>query len=212
MRIVFIDLETTGLPKQLTFDEYYCYTKSKYYDSSRIVQIAIVICDFSTISMECKQLATYNYIVKPDGFEINNSHIHKIDTKLAISNGTPFSTIIEKIAPDLFACDVMIAHNILFDRNIFLSELHRYKFNNLIYKINSMKYFCTSRGCAAVTKIRYNANKFKQPKLSELYKFLFKKNIIVTHNALDDTNILVECFIELCKTKILKYIDGAFTI
>ncbi len=211
MRIAFIDLETTGLPKQPRFDEYYSYTQLKFYDNARIVQIAVVIYDIDeTTNTERKRVTEHTYIIKPDGFEIRNSHIHRISHAMALFAGVPFKEVMEKIMPDLFACDVFIAHNILFDRNVLLSELHRYNMINIIYKINSMKYFCTSKGCKNITKIRYNASEFKQPKLSELYKFLFKKEMLDAHDALVDTNVLIECFMELRKRRLVVYFNGEF--
>ncbi len=81
---------------------------------------------------------------------------------------------------------------------------------DLIYKINGMKYFCTSKGCKNITKIRYSASEFKQPKLSELYKFLFKKEMVDAHDALVDTKALVECFMELRKRRFVVYFNDEF--
>ena len=97
----------------------------------------------------------------------------------------------------------MIAHNVLFDKNVLLSELYRYKLNKVINKILSMSVFCTSKGCANITRIKYRANIFKHPKLCELYEFLFKKEIVPAHDALVDTEVLAECFLELLKRDLI---------
>lgn len=228
MRIAFLDLETTGLPKQPKFDVYHSYTQLKYYENARIVQIALLIYDVPDSTspshveedekrigskkenVDCKLVAEHTYVVKPDGFEIRNSHIHRIDTATALFAGIEFKEVINKIWDDLKACDVLIAHNILFDKNVLLSELHRYGFNEQIYKINAMKYFCTSKGCTNITRIRYNLLEFKQPKLSELYKFLFKKELQDAHDALVDTKALVDCFMELRKRRLIVCYKGEY--
>lgn len=231
MRIAFLDLETTGLPKQPKFDEYHPYTQLKYYDGARIVQVALIIYDVpdnpsshptdtdeknvdsknvDSKNVDYKLVAEHTYVVKPDGFEIRNSHIHRISNAMALFAGIEFKEVINKIWDVLKTCDVLIAHNILFDRNVLLSELHRYGLNEQIYKINAMKYFCTSKGCTNITRIRYNLLEFKQPRLSELYKFLFKKDLQDAHDALVDTKALVDCFMELRKRKLIVCYKGEY--
>lgn len=203
IKIAFIDLETTGLPKTINFDEYHSYDKLKYYDRSRIVQIAVIICEYKLKDFSKKIIAEHNYIIKPDGFSIGNSHIHGITEEKATQNGIVFVDAINNVMKDIINCDVLVAHNILFDKNILLSELFRYKLNEYIYKINSMKIFCTSKECTGITKIRYNFLEYKQPKLSELYEYLFGKKAVNLHNALNDTKILLDCFDALLVKKLI---------
>ena len=206
MRIAFIDLETTGLPKHPSFNVYYPYTQLKSYDSSRIVQMSLLIYD--VVGEVFTLVADHTYIIKPDGFIINNAHIHRISNTIATLAGIPFVDVIANIKNDLLQCDTLIAHNILFDKNILLSELHRYNQQEVIYAINRMHHFCTSKGCTNITKIRYNAREFKQPKLSELYKFVFKRDLLNAHDASVDTKALAACFIELYKKKLIVRVDG----
>lgn len=211
MRIAFIDLETTGLPRQPKFNVYYDYTELKHYEEARIVQVSLIVCDVNELKIdEHKQVSENTYIIKPDGFEIKNSQIHKISNAMALFAGIPFKEVAEKLFSELSSCSILIAHNIIFDRNILLSELHRYGCKDMIEHINSMKYFCTSRGCKNITKIRFNAKEMKQPKLSELYKFVFKKEMIDGHDALIDTKALVDIFMEMRKRRLVVYFDGKF--
>lgn len=97
---------------------------------------------------------------------------------------------------------MLVAHNIIFDKNILLSELYRIKDRALIRHIQDIANFCTSRGCADITKIPFNSKKYKQPKLVELYSFLFGIDIRHgLHNALYDIENTVLCFTELIKSK-----------
>lgn len=223
MRVAFLDLETTGLPYQPKFDVYHPYTELMHYENARIVQLALLVYDIpdslapasasSSIaaSPDYKFKAEHTYVIKPDKFEIRNSHIHKISNAMALFAGIEFTEVISKIWDDLKTCDVLVAHNILFDKNILLSELHRYGLAEPIHKINSMKSFCTSKGCANITRLRYNSNKFKQPKLSELYRFLFEKDMADAHDALVDTKALVQCFMELRKRRLIVSCDNGFS-
>jgi hypothetical protein len=229
MKIAFIDLETTGLPKQLGYDKYYPYQQLKQYSTSRMVQIACITCevDFSEIKYNgaCKEsiskeklfeekikpynfmkvLSKHDYIIKPDEFEIKNHNIHGITNETAVFAGITLAEAKEKIKKDILNCETLVAHNIIFDKNILLSELYRIHENELINHINNMSTFCTSKGCADVTKIRYNSTKYKQPKLVELYNHLFGLNINNgLHNAIYDIENTVLCFAELVNRK---YID-----
>jgi hypothetical protein len=210
MRIAFIDLETNGLPKQVSFNVYYPYTQLHYYNSSRIIQIAVIIYDVDVKTGEFKLVNQHSYIIKPDGFSINNAHIHRITNGIANTTGVSFVDAMNRLKDDFISCDTLIAHNVLFDKNVLLSELHRYKLDLLIYAVNKMHYFCTSYGCQNITKIKCYAKKFKQPRLTELYKFLFKKDIVNAHDAMVDTRALADCFIEMYKKKLIVCYEGEF--
>ncbi len=231
MRIAFVDLETIGLPRQPSFDEYYSYTDLKCYDNARIIQIAVLIYDIDNfveassdiktskkgntkksnkpdLALETKEVATHVYVIKPDGFVVRNTCFHKITQKIADETGVAFEIAIGNIWEDLKECDLFVSHNVLFDKNVLLSELHRYDMKEVLQKVESTNSFCTSKGCERITKLRFNSTQYKQPKLSELYKFLFKKNVEILHNAYDDTRILVECFMELVKKRHLVFSGG----
>ncbi len=238
--IAFIDLETTGLPKTISFNRYHPYESTQYYNNSRIVQIALVVCTLDKASLgdllknaeikdnssinsiekkvdaDCildslsqnypfvEVIARHDYIIKPDGFVIQNAEIHDITQDMACFVGLPFLEAINRLESDLEKCQALIAHNIIFDKNILLSELHRYGKLNLINKIKSMKEFCTSKGTSHILKMKYTTgsfSKFKQPKLSELYRYLFNKQAENLHNALVDISITLLCFLELLVKK-----------
>lgn len=201
MKIFLFDLETTGLPSMKSYNKYYPYQKLEYYESSRIVQLAILV--YSYDNNKFNLLEEHNYIVKPDNFKINNSDIHRITQKHAEEHGMKFKDIIDKIIPVLKESNLIVSHNILFDKNVLLSELHRYDFKEAIKTIEKIPCFCTSMQTKDITKLKIkNFSEFKQPKLSELYKFLFKKNTPDNmHDASVDVKILAECFFKLLEKK-----------
>ncbi len=202
MKIAFFDLETTGLPETISYNDYHPYNDTKRYNGSRIIQIAIIIQTDGKITKE------HNIIIKPDEFHIFNADMHGIDEKKAIAEGIPFEKAIETIIEDLKTSQLLVAHNIIFDYNVLLAELYRYRLLDEIKVVKSLPQFCTSMNCRGITKLplafkRKKLNniddKYKQPKLSELYKFLFKQDAVGLHDALQDTRILASCFNELLK-------------
>jgi DNA polymerase-3 subunit alpha len=203
MKVLFLDLETNGLPQQINYNSYYSYEQINKYRNSRIIQIAYILCD---IDIDCKTNKNYeiiskkDFIIKPNGFIINNDDIHGIKHNYAAIYGLDFSKIVSLIKDDFINAELIVAHNILFDKNVLLSELFRLQSYELINHINKIKYFCTSKGCVNITKIKFR-NFYKQPKLAELYYYLFKKNIEGQHNAVYDTENLMRCFIELFNKK-----------
>jgi DNA polymerase-3 subunit alpha len=200
-RIILFDLETTGLPKQPCYDKYHSYKKLQYYNSSRIVQIGMQIYQYDEKSNHTL-IAEYDYIIKPDMFEINNSHIHKITQEIAISKGIDFIQAIKNIKHEFKTASLIVAHNALFDTNIILSEMFRYGLISYIDEFAKIPVFCTSRQTTNLLKLRYNKTQYKQPKLIELYRWLFKSNAPNNlHNALQDTKVLSKCFFELLDKK-----------
>lgn len=209
--IAFIDLETTGIPKQPSYDYFYDPKESKYYDDSRIVQITVSIYQVdlgADNDGKSKKLAEHDYIIKPEGFIICNQHIHHIDHNLATFAGITLDEAMALIAPDIKNCKLLIAHNIGFDKHVLLSELYRKdSLSKYVNIITSMSEFCTSKGCTELTKLPFKGNKsfkgkkYKEPKLNELHKFLFNNDAKDLHNSLNDTRVLVKCFFELMRIK-----------
>jgi DNA polymerase III epsilon subunit-like protein len=205
VKVLFLDTETTGLPKQPCYDYYYDPNQIGHYDSSRVVQIAALVyeieSDAKTGEVSASLLHEHDYLIKPDGFLIQNSHIHSITQSLATFAGITIKDAMDKIVPDLKDVHLMVAHNLGFDKNVLLSELYRNELPEYAQVVASMSEFCTSKGCTNLTKIPFNSKKFKQPKLIELYKFLFGEEVSGLHDALQDTRVMVKCFIELIKRK-----------
>jgi len=192
MALVF-DTETSGLPIK-DGNKYYPYYDLSKYNSSRIVSIA-----FSTDNEDI------HFIIKSD-FQIQNSHIHGITNHIADKEGVPFEQVINYLYTIIDSVDTIIGHNIDFDLNILLSELHRYCPHNgsqaqeLIYKLMQKKSYCTMKESIMVCKIVNNYGKYKYPKLTELYSFLFNETFDA-HNALNDTRATKRCYFQLLRIK-----------
>lgn len=238
MRLAFFDLETTGLAEQIGYDQYYPYTDIDRYRNARIVQIAVVVYDIVDLNdfaaetikpdrmlatddakLDYRQVRNYlvaesavhDYIIKPEGFVIRNSDIHGIEDAFARQNGFDFKDAMNLLTNDLLSSDTLIAHNIIFDKNVLLSELYRHGCLDLIRVIEKKNTFCTSKECKLITKIK-RGNEFKQPRLAELHKFLFDSEAENLHNAIFDTKVMAKCFFELLNRQKLYIIDGGMVV
>jgi DNA polymerase III subunit epsilon len=188
MYFVF-DLETSGLPKKTTSKLFGpIYKDLDKYDTARIVSISWIVLDATLNNVCCEY-----HVVKPEGFEVPeaSSRIHGITHQYALANGITLDDVFSKIAFTMrkHQCNTVVSHNIFFDRNVLLSELYRNsKYNGLFYNIMKMDLFCTMQ--RGKTLMKNNKN----PKLKELYEFLFNMELKNAHNALHDTMNCAECF------------------
>ena len=69
---LFFDLETTGLPLQVSYDNWYPPEDIDKYETSRIIEIGIILVDKGEI------IETYNSIIKPDTFIKLDPNITKL--------------------------------------------------------------------------------------------------------------------------------------
>lgn len=185
MRIMFLDIETNGLPERIGFDKYHHPSLFEKYNGCRVIEIAYIIYSDKIIEKE------YSSLVIPDGFKIENSQFHGITEDKANENGNNINIILEEMMKDLENVDCIISHNINFDINIVLSEAYRYGHTNIASKIENIKKLCTM----FLGKLKMKQR--KNPKLVELYKFLFGKEVIQEHRALSDTKICAECYFKM---------------
>ena len=188
MTTIIFDLETNGLPKMFGFDRYHPAYQTDYYDSSRIIEIGYYVCDESG-----NILKSYNELVKPVGFKIENSHIHGISYDDAKENGKPIDDILDDIFCDFMDMGMLVAHNINFDYNVLLSECHRAG-HPLKDILPQKQQFCTCKFGQVYLQQR------KWPKLVELYQNLFGEVITQTHRALDDVDICKRCYFKMLDT------------
>ena len=86
MKYLFIDTETTGLPKE--YDAPY----TDIDNWPRLVQLAWIVYDYTTI------VVRKNFIIKPIGFTIPNAStkVHGITTKQALEKGQKVETILKE--------------------------------------------------------------------------------------------------------------------
>ena len=184
MNKIFIDTETTGLPIMIGYNRYHPYYQLEYYEQSRMIELGYMVYDSNN-----NKIKEFNKIIKPNNFEITNSHIHGITNEQAINEGINIIDALKELEQDLKYADTLIAHNINFDINIILSEASRGKCSKLVECLHKKVKKCTFKLAQTI----YNKN-FK---LVKLYSHLFNKEIVQEHRALSDVKILVDCYYEL---------------
>ena len=201
MKVLVFDTETTGLPTTRGFDKYYPYTELKYYDTCRIVSICWKLYE------DEKMISTKYYVIKPNDFKIDNTskacEINGITQEIADKDGILIDNMLIELRQDLYKAETVVAHNILFDHHILLSELHRSKRQDLIQLFESKELYCTMNKSKDLLRIPMKNGNYKSPKLIELYEFLFKTGFEGAHNAEADVEACAKCYFELIKNNIL---------
>lgn len=193
MTILIFDTETTGLLPTKNPD----YNDFNSFDRCRIVSIAWNIYQDDGFLIRSRY-----HIVKPSDFAIDDNsiatQINKITGSIA-NNGSQIDDIWNELSKDLLNVDLIVAHNIVFDKTILLAELARSRRNDIISKINTINTYCTMIGTISLCKLPFPSGKglYKYPKLQELHEKLFGYNFKNDHKANADVEATASCYFEL---------------
>tara|TARA_Y100000741_G_scaffold256579_1_gene197827 strand:+ start:2276 stop:2962 length:687 start_codon:yes stop_codon:yes gene_type:complete len=204
MKILVFDTETTGLPQKNEDGKepsIYDFDKWPY-----IIQISYILYDLSTNDTIIKN----NYIkidnsiiIPPESFEK-----HKLTHEILNTNGINIIPALREFNNLLKIADVIVAHNISFDKRLIFVECLRHKIPQYFTSFKGDKKirkseFCTMKKTTKhcnIIKISKKTNKpyVKTPSLSELYLHLFPDSILPTelHNSLVDILITLKCYIK----------------
>ena len=192
MKYLTFDTETTGLPKSRW---------GKIGDSSNwpyILQLSWILYDNET-----NRLFKSNDIIKLDDdvdISVESINVHGITRKRSQQDGIPIKHAINKFQKAMADANVVIAHNLDFDKRLLMAECCRNKMRHEFY--NSKAYYCTMKNSVSLCKIEAINDKtgekyFKYPKLSVLHKHLFGTNPQGTHDALVDILICFRCYYKM---------------
>jgi len=189
------DTETSGLPKRIGYDKYHPYKITENYNSSRIVSIC-----WNLYNKE-EQVNSNYHIIKPVDFQINNKskacEINGITQEIGCEKGININEMFDLLKEDLIKCEVIVAHNILFDKNVLLSELFRYNRQDIIEIFLSKNNYCTMKLSKNLLKIKMKFGGFKNPKLIELYQFFFNEDFGNAHSADADVEACAKCYFKM---------------
>ena len=122
MKLLIFDVETTGLIKGRNVN---VEQTDKY---PYIVQFSWIMYDTDT-----KKLDFRDYIVKlPDNVKIpqESINIHGITNEIMLENGKDIKKILRDFTNSIYRSDVLIAHNLNFDKNVIQAEYIRNKMIN----------------------------------------------------------------------------------
>lgn len=186
--VLFLDVETTGLPeKSLKWDK--DFEKFPF-----IVQISWSFGDKEA-----------DYIIQPEGYSIPNevAIIHGITTEIAIKKGVLFREIIDELMDDAKNAGLICAHNIYFDVSILKANILRYC-GSEYYDMHAEDSLHKSKRIDTMKKtikfvgaLRPNGKPGKFPRLEELYEKLFPGEKFAAHNSMEDVRALRRCLPKL---------------
>jgi DNA polymerase III alpha subunit (gram-positive type) len=176
--IMVMDTETTGLAP-----------------GSRIVQLSFAIFDCDGTQKEL-----YDYIIRQEeGIIIPQVtvDIHGITDEIAKTQGHKLKKVIKIFKNRLKFVRTIVGHNISFDMNMLSCELDRINKPECKHQLEQRNTYCTMKSTIDIVGLKTAAGRKKNPKLSELYKYLFNKEIANAHNAKYDVLNTAKCYFEL---------------
>ncbi|MCF8225275.1 MAG: DNA polymerase III subunit alpha [Bacteroidales bacterium] len=190
MFLIF-DTETTGLPK---VDNAPVEQLDNW---PRVVQIA-----WQLHNKQGDLLEAENLIIRPDNFEIPYAaeKVHGISTEVAKEQGIPAEEALTKFSKAIDVAFYIIGHNVKFDLNITAAEFLRAGISTQLLEKPSV---CTMKLTRDFCKIPGRGNKFKPPRLDELYTVLFSESFSEAHNASADVSATARAFFELYRQRII---------
>ena len=204
--IMIFDTETTGLlPKKQT--EYKPY-KLEFpleilnREYPYITQLSYIIYDLKELKIK-KSFNTYIKIPE----EVELSEIVKRITGITrekCDSGMDIVDALNLFHDDWLKVDVIVAHNMYFDRNMINIECRR-NVEKLPRYIGMTKMFYMYNNhvdvhCTMLNGMRYCSLK-KFPRLAELYELLFEEDFedydVPLHNSLVDTIVCLRCYLAM---------------
>lgn len=187
-----VDCETTGLPKNRNA------SVSNLDNWPRMVQLAWMV--FNKAGQYIKK---ENFYIDP-GIPIpyEATKVNGITNQFIRENGVHPVKALRLLREHLKLVKIVVCHNVEFDVNIIESEFIRYGFDRQIIHMDTI---CTMISSVNFLKLPGYGHKYKYPKLSELYGFLFFNNYDISiegmHNSEIDVEITSKCFFDLKKLK-----------
>lgn len=196
---IVLDTETTGLPTRDPKTRTSSYKNLECYKNCRIVSIA-----WQLNKDDGAMVSDTKIVIRPDGFVIpaDSTVFHGISHDFALETGQDFDNVMRLLAEDLEPCDAIVCHNADFDINVILAELHRRneenpnaRYRSLIDTISAKEIRCTM----LMGKTYFGLGKW--PKLVDLYKRLFKVEMVGNHDALCDVQACADIYTKMMKNE-----------
>ena len=200
MKLLFIDTETNGLPAN-RFAPFTSHTLWPH-----IIQISWQLVDSKTWEV----LSEYDSFIKPRApWSKDAERVHQIPETIAERFGKDPYIVFQELALVIKSCDVVISHNILFDKTVILSEIQRLKETGAQLEPwsfwgPSKQEICTMNKSRKYCAIKFpNSEDYKYPKLNELYMRLFNKVYDTSEGSLHNSKHDVSCLVECVKKMVL---------
>jgi DNA polymerase III epsilon subunit-like protein len=196
MKVLIFDTETTGLPVD---------QNASLQDSAKwpyIIQLSFIVLDTDT-----KEILEYSdSIIRLDetvSISPESIAIHQITAYRSQTEGIPIKVALAHLAENMSEVDVIVGHNIIFDKRMLMVEFHRNQMKNCLYKNGSaIPEYCTMKRTIELCKLPTVNKKTgeiynKYPTLTELHTHLFGYKPRGAHNAIADVMICLRCYVML---------------
>ena len=168
--IMALDTETTGLPMN-TFQP----QRLEYFQSARLINLGY------TIQTKDRIIKEVDFLIRPKDFHVPPNQISGITQEEVDLKGISLENCFTQLKQDLTQVDLVVAHNLQFDRSILLSEAYRIGDDSLIQLLQQIPNYCTMiHG--------------KGLKLSTLYQNLCGETVNQNHRALEDARLCARCY------------------
>ena len=199
MKVLVFDTETTGLPKRKDDGRSPSIYESHMWP--HIIQLSYILYD----TEKHKMLVNHDHIISlPNHVEISEKSVemHGITRERSQREGMEITEALELFHICMMNADMIIAHNIAFDRQMILVECIRNRRAGPFKFKTPEQYFCTMKSTVELCRIEAISKKdgekyYKYPTLSELHEHLFLETPQNTHNSLIDILICLRCFVFL---------------
>ena len=197
MKILVFDTETTGLPK---FRNISINETKKW---PHVVQLSFMLYDMSHNMV----IQEGNYIIRlPINVEIDPKAeaVHGISLAQCEKEGIPMYEAFHYFMNAVYSCDMLLAHNISFDKNIMMVEGKRLGFDNIFKGSDgsNIQEYCTMKSTVNFCRIQRVNEKtgniyYKYPKMVELHKYLFDYEPKGLHDSMADILCCLRCYFML---------------
>lgn len=187
MRALFFDTETTGMVE----------FKKPATDPRQpdLIQLALTLVDLDTK----RQLASYSTVVAPPwDFEIHPkaAEANGMTKEFVLDCGIDTPTAIAIFMAAYELTDIVVGHNVNFDRRIMETAAHRSKWPDAGKLTKPL--VCTMMKSTKIVKARHaDGRPGKWPTLVEAYRFFTGRNLDGAHDALVDLGATQEVFTAL---------------
>ena len=213
MKILLLDTETNGLPKNRYAPP------SDYANFPAILQLSWAIYTVAGNSLVVEEVRDLGLALDPSiPWNTGAAAIHGL-REVEARHGMPAEEALAKLAVALRSVDMVVAHNLPFDKDIIQAAGWRASVQTSLKELRGIwppvRELCTMRATTALVKLPATSKQlqypdlgpYKAPRLNELYTWLYGHVYDVSgaalHTAASDVHCLAECLRALLGRKLL---------
>ena len=161
-----------------------------------IIQLACILADEKETYTEFKTLVDPSEADFDWKMGQGAENIHGISKEMVLSAGISTRSTMMTFAGLLAKADVIVCHNVQFDKKLVMTALHRTGGVTTLDKLQSHPAYCTMQKSTNLCQLPGKFG-YKWPKLLELHQFLFGETFDGAHDALEDVRATLRCYREM---------------